>query len=82
VGSRADLDALRGNFLHLTRTEPRFLSRTDPGGVAIVTELSSNSTNRLTLANIRVAIRGTRLTIATLHFVQILYQCNLYDSDR
>jgi hypothetical protein len=68
VGSRADLDALRGNLLPLTRTEPRFLSRTARGVVAIETELSPNSANRLILTSIRVAIRGTRLTIKTLHF--------------
>jgi len=56
VGARADLDALRGNLLPLIRTEPRFLSRTARGGVAIIaTELSSNSTNRLTLASTTVA---------------------------
>jgi hypothetical protein len=46
---------LWGYLLHLTRIEPRFLSRTARGGVVIVTGLSSNSTNRLTLASIRVA---------------------------
>ena len=54
VGPRADLDALRRNLLPLTRTEPRFLGRTPRGGIAIATELSSNNTNRLTLASIRV----------------------------